>query len=330
LSYPINNQLKIIFLSGNATYIMCKKLIKVIFLIVCLLVNGHIVFAQSDTLSVKKAGAAKLIENAITTLATSLPSITIAASTYGSICSGTIITFTATIINPVGYPSYQWQVNGKNTGDINGPLKIGTLNDGDVVTCIMTNLITSIPTISSLPYTANVYPTPTITFDKNIKITKGSSINLNPVITGDIVNYSWTLASFDGTIASLSSTSIPNPVATPLLTTSYRLQVISRNACIQVGTVTVTVIVPIIIPTAFTPNGDGINDLWNISGLPDYKTSTINIYNRYGNEVFKSVGYANSWNGTYNGKAIPAGTYYYVINPKNGDKVLSGWVELVR
>lgn len=84
------------------------------------------------------------------------------------------------------------------------------------------------------------------------------------------------------------------------------------------------------IPNTFTPNGDGVNDTWQIAGLEYYQKATVNIFNRWGQKVYSSTGYATPWDGTYNGKALPAGTYYYIIDLKNGQAVISSWVAIVR
>jgi gliding motility-associated-like protein len=82
------------------------------------------------------------------------------------------------------------------------------------------------------------------------------------------------------------------------------------------------------IPNTFTPNGDGINDTWNIKFLDS--NCSVNIVNRWGQNVFTSIGYGIPWDGTYKGTPLPAGTYYYIINLKNGDKVLAGYVAIMR
>ena len=84
------------------------------------------------------------------------------------------------------------------------------------------------------------------------------------------------------------------------------------------------------VPNAFTPNGDGINDTWNIKYLDVFQTATVQIFNRSGQTVYTSTGYNVPWDGTYRGSMLPTGTYYYLINFNNGIKPLSGYVALIR
>jgi len=96
------------------------------------------------------------------------------------------------------------------------------------------------------------------------------------------------------------------------------------------GTLTINQDPSVVVPNTFTPNGDGINDTWNIKFLDSYPNCTVKIYNRYGENVYSSVGYGIAWNGTYRGIQLPQGTYYYIINLQSGLKVLSGSVTIIR
>lgn len=79
--------------------------------------------------------------------------------------------------------------------------------------------------------------------------------------------------------------------------------------------VTVNVALPnVIIPNTFTPNNDGINDLWIIKGLEQFPDVTVEIFNRYGQLVFQSTGYGKPFDGLFNGKKLPNGTYYYTLD----------------
>jgi len=97
------------------------------------------------------------------------------------------------------------------------------------------------------------------------------------------------------------------------------------------GTLTVSVTdLSIIIPNAFTPNGDGINDYWDIKAIEGFPQCLVSVFARNGSLVFQSRGYPHPWDGTYKGLALPNGTYYYVISPSAGLKSLSGSVTILR
>lgn len=84
------------------------------------------------------------------------------------------------------------------------------------------------------------------------------------------------------------------------------------------------------IANVITPNNDGINDYWQIAGMENYPAATVKIFNRYGKNVFNSIGYSHPFNGTYNGKPLPAGSYYYIINLSSGCGLLSGSLSIIR
>jgi gliding motility-associated-like protein len=83
--------------------------------------------------------------------------------------------------------------------------------------------------------------------------------------------------------------------------------------CPATDVVTLTIGSPIEIYTAFSPNGDGTNDVWNIGEIERFSTCQVEVFDRWGQSVFKSVGYEQPWDGTYKGKYLPTGAYYYVI-----------------
>jgi trimeric autotransporter adhesin len=94
----------------------------------------------------------------------------------------------------------------------------------------------------------------------------------------------------------------------------------------------------IIVPTAFSPDGDGINDFFVILGLLDrYPQNEITIFNRWGNKVFEDKPYKNNWDGTslnsvlrISGNVVPDGTYFYVLKLNDTEKPLKGYIELKR
>jgi gliding motility-associated-like protein len=84
-----------------------------------------------------------------------------------------------------------------------------------------------------------------------------------------------------------------------------------------------------VIPNTFTPNNDGVNDKWIIEHLDSYPGAIVEVYNSVGALVFRSVGYNLPWDGSYKGTILPLGTYYYVIDPKNGRAKISGFVTIL-
>lgn len=108
------------------------------------------------------------------------------------------------------------------------------------------------------------------------------------------------------------------------------LTVTDANGCLATQQIQVNDECPDVrIPNAFTPNGDGINDTWDIVGLEYDQTAMVRIFTRYGQQVFQSKGYGSQWNGEYQGKRLPVGAYYYIINTKNGTQTYSGEVTII-
>jgi len=98
------------------------------------------------------------------------------------------------------------------------------------------------------------------------------------------------------------------------------------------GTLTVLQTLPtVVIPNAFTPNGDGINDFWNIKSIEAYPKCIVSVYSRYGTLVYQSKGYPRSWDGTSGGTPVPTGTYYYIISlNEDNSKPMTGYIAVIR
>jgi gliding motility-associated-like protein len=86
----------------------------------------------------------------------------------------------------------------------------------------------------------------------------------------------------------------------------------------------------LIIPNTFTPNNDGVNDLWVIKNIENYPGALVQIFNRYGQRVFESKGYSQPFDGKYGGSLLPPGVYYYIINLNSNCSLLSGSLTLIR
>lgn len=83
------------------------------------------------------------------------------------------------------------------------------------------------------------------------------------------------------------------------------------------------------IPNIFTPNNDGVNDRFEIPCVSEQSSAYLAVYNRWGDEVYRSDNYVNQWNGTYEGAVLPDGTYFYIVQLAGGVRT-QGSVELRR
>ena len=158
------------------------------------------------------------------------------------------------------------------------------------------------------------------------KTRPGMQVLLDGSVKGNHASYVWIPS------ANMTNAQSLQPSISPPVTTKYTLQVVSDLGCgSSSDDVLVTVYNKFLIPNAFSPNSDGINDTWIIEPLNVFGESVTHVYNRYGQIVFRSNGYSKPWDGTLNGKPVPAGNYYYVIDPKtNNEPKLTGWVFVVR
>jgi gliding motility-associated-like protein len=141
--------------------------------------------------------------------------------------------------------------------------------------------------------------------------------------------YNWSPSTY------LSNDSISNPKFKATQTISYKLTVTDATGkCKGTSNVTVYVIKPISVPNVITVNGDGVNDTWEIENIHGYPNAIIEIYNRWGNLVWKTEGYLKNWDGSNfrNGEVLPDGTYFYIINLKSQvyTEPYTGWVQIIK
>jgi gliding motility-associated-like protein len=103
------------------------------------------------------------------------------------------------------------------------------------------------------------------------------------------------------------------------------------NGCLTSDTINITVTnvdTELIIPNAFSPNGDLSNDTWEIVGISNYPESRVEIFNRWGDKVYEKSGYDNSWDGTFNGKLLPGGVYYFILD-LDDDTQIKGSINII-
>jgi gliding motility-associated-like protein len=111
----------------------------------------------------------------------------------------------------------------------------------------------------------------------------------------------------------------------------YTLVVTDANGCSNTIEVELTQPSDLVMPTGFTPNGDGANDSFFIRGLDAYVNNQLIIMNRWGNKVFERINYRNDWTGeSLTGGELPNGTYFAILSVNNGQRTLQGYVDLRR
>jgi gliding motility-associated-like protein len=117
--------------------------------------------------------------------------------------------------------------------------------------------------------------------------------------------------------------------------TAYTVSLTDAQNCRYEGVFFIPVnpepcITRVIVPNTFTPNNDGINDVWVIRHYEVYPQIEVRVFNRWGKIVHESTGYLQPWDGTVNGADVQAGTYYYTIKLNNGDPPFSGTLTIIR
>lgn len=171
----------------------------------------------------------------------------------------------------------------------------------------------------------NILPPPLVSAGPDKHLPEGETTTIQATASrGTGLTYQWTPSGY------LNDPTILNPVASPPQTTTYTLLVTTDRGCKASASMKMIVLLKPIIPNTFTPNGDGINDRWEIRNLDEYPGAVVEIYNTMGGIVFRSTGYNQPWDGTNAGRPLPAGTYYYVIHPKFGRPKTAGYVTILR
>lgn len=169
-----------------------------------------------------------------------------------------------------------------------------------------------------------VWTNPVVSAGPDKVLFAGGSVKLDGAISGNVEQFYWS-----PTTAMTASNTL-SPTVSPTDTITYTLYVLPGQGCPVVSDdVYVFVYKSLNVPNAFSPNGDGINDVWQVKGLETYPESITKIYSRSGMLVFEGKGGAG-WDGTYKGQPVPVATYYYVIDLRIGRTPISGWIAVLR
>ncbi|AEV97866.1 PKD domain containing protein [Niastella koreensis GR20-10] len=240
-------------------------------------------------------------------------------------CTGTSFGFTdkSTYPGNATGASYKWTYGDGTTGTTANPAKTYKQAGSYTVTMAVTSSDGCISDTAST--VVKIHATPVVDAGPDLITEPGKAVLLNATVTPATATVTWSPPT------NLSNPGQLQPMASPVETTRYYITATGEMGCTATDSMLLKVFKELKVPNAFTPNGDGKNDTWRIPGLEDYKNATVQVFNRWGQIVFKSTGYSNPWRGDINGTPLPTGAYYYVIQTKEGDHgTITGMVMIVR
>ncbi len=295
------------------------------------LTNGDVVncVLTADTsftcVTTRTAISSNIVMNVTSALA---PSVSIRVSD-NNICPGTLATFTAIPQNAGPLPSYQWKLNEVNVGN-NSPTYVNNnLVNNDHIYCTVTsdNSCSSVPVSSGL-VTMIVKNIPVINiYPEDTTVSAGSQVQLNASVIGTIASYQW-----------MPATNLINPLSLSPLTqpiinnTDYIFSILSIDSCTTSKKITIKIFRKLYMPNAFTPNGDGRNDVFRIPADVSLNLKEFSIYDRWGNKIFSTTDINKGWDGYVKGAQANSGVYMYFISGLDGSNkiFLKGTVVLIR
>jgi gliding motility-associated-like protein len=239
------------------------------------------------------------------------------------ICQGVDTRFTDRSTDPGSTISaWSWRFGDGSADASRNPVKRYSLPGRYEVTLTVTNAAGCI----SLAYrdSVRVFLQPVVDAGPSFVVQQGTRVTFQPKVNDSTLTFAW------NPTPDLSAAGVLRASVTASQDRVYRLTAIGQNGCMASDTLTVRILKPVKIPNAFSPNGDGVHDTWQIEHMADYPGSSLHVFNRYGQQVFSSKGYATPWDGKVNGKDLPVGVYYYVIELRNGFSPLNGSITIIR
>ena len=229
---------------------------------------------------------------------------------------------TWTVVSPAGYNPF-------TASNINNPgalIKGIPTNQPVVLKWVITNNNCNTSTNDEVEIIS--YRDITVSAPAKFTIDYGNVINLG--VTTDLApqeQYSFEWFPKTG----LKNPNSISPDASPRENITYTLKLNYGLNCTKIIPIEVIVLNTIEIPKSFSPNGDGINDTWNIRNILNYPGSKVSVYNRYGGVMYDNSSTWLAWDGTCNGKPVSIGVYYYVIQLKDKyNSVYNGSITVLR
>lgn len=274
----------------------------------------NVVFATSGTYSVTlqvgNAGGQTDSET-IQVIVQPLPTVLISANPSSALCNGDSLSLSGN-----GASTYVW-----SNGIVNGTSFTPTI--GTTTYTVTGTDANGCENQDSIAITVNTNPIVNISSSDNDNIVcEGEALTLTGI--GNYI-FTWN-QSVSNNISFVPPTGI----------TIYTLTATDLNGCTNTGSISIEVVPcsdpptnDLVIPDAISPNGDNLNDSWFISGLTNYPNASVKVLNRWGQVVYEGTTITQPWDGTFQGKELPIGDYYYIIDLGNGEK-FNGVVTLKR
>lgn len=233
--------------------------------------------------------------------------------------------FTSEFINRstvgIGQLTYRWDFGDTtNTSDLTDPTLIYS-NPG--IYDVQLYASSQFGCADSTTITTEVFALPTVEAGEDRTVSKGYKVMLDA--TG-AENYFWTPA--DG----LDFQGIASPEATPLQTTTYTVIGVDENGCEDKDQVTVNVDDDFLIKPAnlLSPDGNKINDTWNIVNIETYPEATVRVFDLWGRKIYDSENYQQDWQGTNGTDLVPDGEYFYLITSPRHSRLYKGTITILK
>jgi gliding motility-associated-like protein len=253
------------------------------------------------------------------------PAISLAATASGA-CAGSPLSFTASLVGAGTDPGLQWSVNGSISSGSGLTYESSELKNGDILTCTLTPGAGTCSTTQaeSNGVTAVVYPLPVVAVTPaDTSVLYGTQVTLTGSGSTDITSWQWTPT---------GSTAPGIEVLAETAEQRYTLTVYTADNCSASAIAEVKVYPPLRMPSGFSPNGDGHNDVFRIPPGTQVNLQQFSIFDRWGNRVFSTQNADVGWDGRVGGQQAPAGTYVYIVvgSNTNGAVNIKGTVVLIR
>ena len=233
-----------------------------------------------------------------------------------TICAGSSI-----LLEASGGSIYQWSP----ATYLSTPQQQNTLAKPLTSIIYKVNVMNSFGCADTASVNIKVIVLPIVNAGADVITIAGKAVQLSGTVSGDAARFSWSPVNF------ILNENTLTPVVSPPTDYEYILTAFAPKNCgSSTDTVQIKIINGIFIPNAFSPNGDGKNDTWNVPSLEAYPLHTLTIFNRYGQVVFQRNKTFVPWNGFFKGQLLPAGAYTYLIDLNNGTAVLKGSFLLIR